>query len=199
VFGKRTQPGKEEPVRIPTIETERLTLREFDPQDVNRLAAILSDPEVMRYMPGGEARSREQSEAAWRSIVVHWERYGFGWWAVVCKADANIIGWCGLAMIDEPPETVDVEVAYLLARPYWGRGIATEGAHASLRYGFEELDLDRIIALAFPENVASRRVMEKNGLVYEKVVHLWGLDLVQYAIARDAFRPTGAAYTLHRK
>ena len=88
-------------------------------------------------------------------------------------------------------------MAYLFDRPYWGQGIGTEAAHASLRYGFEELKLDRIIALAVPENVGSWRVMEKNGLNFETRLHLWDLDLVKYGIARDAFRPVEGVYHLH--
>ncbi len=170
-------------MQIPTIKTARLTLRGFAPDDVDRLAAILGDPEVMRYMPGGKPWSREKSEAIWQNILDHWEQYGFGWWAVVCNADAELIGWCGLTYLDELSET---EVAYLLDKPYWGRGFATQAARASLNYGFEQRNLDRIIALAHIENGASRRVMEKIGMAYEKEIHLWGLDLAQYGIARDA-------------
>lgn len=185
-------------MQIPTIETARLTLRGFVPEDIDRLAVILSDSEVMRYMPGGEPRTREQSERALTGIFEHWEMHGFGWWAVVHRSDAELIGWCGLTMIDEPPVTVDVEVAYLLDRPYWNKGFATEGAHASLRYAFDELELQRIIALAIPENGASRRVMEKIGMQYEKDVHFWDLDLVQYFITRDEFQPGEAVYKLRR-
>jgi ribosomal-protein-alanine N-acetyltransferase len=180
-------------MQIPKIKTERLTLRGFAPKDLDRLVAILGTTEVMRYMPGGEPFSRERAQKTFNGIFDHWEQHGFGWWAVVCRADAQLIGWCGLTFVKELDET---EVAYLLDEPYWGRGYATEGARASLRYGFEKLQLDRIIALAHTENVASQRVMQKNRMLYETKLHLWGLDLVQYAIARDAFRPGEAAYAL---
>jgi RimJ/RimL family protein N-acetyltransferase len=185
---------KEKSMQIPQVETERLILRDFAPDDLDRLAAILGKAEVMRYMPGGEPFSRERAEKAFNNILGHWEQHGFGWWAVICHADAQLIGWCGLTFVGELGET---EVAYLLDEPYWGQGYATEGAQASLRYGFEELQLDRIIALAHTENFASQRVMQKNGMLYETKLHLWGLDLVQYAIARDAFQPGEVAYTLH--
>lgn len=182
-------------MQIPTIETDRLTLRGFVPDDLDRLAAILGDPEVMRYMPGGKPLPRQRAAANLKNILQHWDQRGFGWWAAICNADARLIGWCGLMFVDELAET---EVAYLLDRPYWSRGLATEAAHASLRYGFEELQLERIIALAHIKNIASRRVMEKNGMVYDKELHLWDLDLVQYAITRDAFRSGEALYTLRR-
>ncbi len=181
-------------MRIPTIETERLTMRGFTPDDLDRLAEVLSDPQVMRYMPGGRPLSREKAKANLRFILRHWDEHGFGWWAIINRADARLTGWCGLTYVDELSET---EVAYLFDRPYWGQGIGTEAAHASLRYGFEELKLDRIIALAVPENVGSWRVMEKNGLNFETRLHLWDLDLVKYGIARDAFRPVEGVYHLH--
>lgn len=181
-------------MQIPIIETDRLALRGFAPDDLNRLAEILSTPEVMRYMPGGKPMSRERAEANLRQILGHWEQHGFGWWAVVYRPDDRLIGWCGLGLVDELGET---EVAYLFDQPYWGKGIGTEGAHASLRYGFEELDLHRVIALAHTENIASQRVMQNNGMAYEGELHLWGLDLVQYAIAREAFQPREIVYTLH--
>jgi ribosomal-protein-alanine N-acetyltransferase len=180
-------------MQIPTIETERLTMRGFTPDDLDCLTEILSDPHVMRFMPGGRPLSREKAEANLRFILRHWDEHGFGWWAVIHRADARLTGWCGLTYVDELSET---EVAYLFDRPYWGQGIGTEAAHASLRYAFEELSLDRIIALAVPENVGSWRVMEKNGLTFETRLHLWDLDLVKYGIARDAFRPAEGVYHL---
>jgi RimJ/RimL family protein N-acetyltransferase len=183
----------EKMIPIPIIETDRLTLRGFTPHDLDRLAEILSDPDVMRFMPGGQPFTRERTEANLKSILRHWDEHGFGWWAVIHNADACLIGWCGLTYL---PELSETEVAYLYDRPYWNKGIGTEAAQASLRYGFEELELDHIVALAVPENIGSRRVMEKNSLVYETQLHLWGLDLAKYAITRDAFRPSDSTYTL---
>ena len=173
---------------VPTVETGRLVLRGFVAEDLDPLAQILSDPEVMRYMPGGKPLPRERAERTLQGILHHWEQRGFGWWAVVYGSDARLIGWCGLGHVDELDA---VEVAYLLDRPYWGRGVATEGARASLRYGFEQLQLERVIALAHIENIASQRVMQKNGMTYEADLHLWGLDLVQYAVTRAGFPAEG--------
>jgi len=177
------------------IETARLILRPFAPEDLDRLAAILADPGVVRYLPGGNPRTREQTDKTLQFIIGHWEQYGFGWWAITHKASRELIGWCGLKLIDT---TREVEVLYLFARPYWGRGYATEAASASLRYGFQELGLDRIIALAVPENVVSRRVMEKLGMQYERTANYYNLDLAVYAITRQAFHPGQAAYILTR-
>jgi RimJ/RimL family protein N-acetyltransferase len=172
----------------PIIETERLNLRRFAQDDIDRLAEILGDPVVMRYMPGDEPWPREWAERELRNLIEHWGRHGYGRWAVVDREDDRMIGWCGLAFL---PELNETEVAYLLDKDYWNRGYATEAARISLRYGFEEAGLDQIIALAFPENAASIRVMEKIGMRYEKMTHVWRLDLVHYEITRDMYRQLG--------
>ncbi len=174
----------------PIVETERFTLRGFVSEDIDRLAEILSDPLVMRYMPGDEPWPREGAERELSGILEHWGRHGYGRWAVVDREDGRMIGWCGLGFL---PEIGETEVAYLLDKDYWNRGYATEAARISLGYGFEEAGLDRIIALAFPENAASRRVMEKIGMACKDMIHIWKLDLVIYSITRDVYRAAGLA------
>ena len=168
----------------PIVETERFTLRGFESGDIDRLAEVLGDPMVMRYMPGDDPWPREAAERELDGIIEHWDQHGYGRWAVVDGGDGRVIGWCGLGFL---PEIGETEVAYLLDKDYWNRGIATEAARISLRYGFEEAGLGRIIALAFPENGASRRVMEKIGMVYDETIHIWKLDLVKYSITREAY------------
>ena len=171
-------------MKPPIVETERFTLRGFASEDLDRLAEMLGDPAVMRYMPGDEPWPREAAEKELNGIMGHWDRHGYGRWAVVDREGGGVIGWCGLGFL---PEIGETEVAYLLDKDYWNRGIATEAARISLRHGFEEAGLGRIIALAFPKNGASRRVMEKIGMAYEGMIHIWRLDLVIYSIVRDAY------------
>ncbi len=179
----------------PTLETPRLILRPFVPADLDRLAEILADPDVMRYLPGGAPRTREQSHKTLDFITDHWEQYGFGWWAVALKTTGELIGWCGLKLVETTGET---EVLYMFAQSVWGQGYASEAARASLRYGFEELKLDRVIAVAVPENLASRRVMEKIGMQYQGIAFYYNSDLACYSISRQAFEPGGVTYLLHR-
>jgi RimJ/RimL family protein N-acetyltransferase len=173
------------------IETERLVLCQFRLEDLDALVQLRADPEVMRYI--GD-QSREKVEQRLRYYISHYESHGFGMWAVIDKSTGAMAGWCGLVFLDETPE---VEVGYGVARDYWGRGLMTEAARASLRYGFERAGLPRIVAVAMPEHTASRRIMEKLGMRYEKNVFHYGHDLVYYAIGREDFQPDGSFYLLH--
>jgi RimJ/RimL family protein N-acetyltransferase len=123
----------------------------------------------------------------------HWPKHGFGDWAVTGKANGQLIGHCGLNFV---PEVGEVEVDYSLAKAYWGQGIATEAARASVRFGFETLRLERIIALADPQNIASWRVMEKVGLTYQKEVFFFGMQLVYYQIQLGEHRADKRVYRI---
>ena len=167
----------------PSIETERFFLRPFAPGDLDALAAIYADPEVMAYLLGGP-RTREQSRARLHEMIAHWGQHGFGLWAVVCKRTQCLLGECGLRRLDDSDE---VELHYVFAKPHWGKGLATESAGAVLHHGFETLSLDRVIAFALPENAASFRVMRKLGMAFERNGGFRGAHVVYYALGRDAY------------
>ncbi|MBV9211813.1 MAG: GNAT family N-acetyltransferase [Acidobacteria bacterium] len=164
------------------LETPRLLLREFTMEDLDELAALRSDPLVMKYI--GE-QSREKVTKRLRYYISSYEQHGFGVWGVMLKGETKLIGWCGLMFLEETPE---VEVGYGIAKDYWGRGLMTEAAAASLNHGFNTVGLERIVAVALPENTASRRIMEKLGMKYEKNTHHYGFDCVYYAVTRDEFK-----------
>ena len=177
----------------PAVETERLILRQFVPDDQERLLALLSDPEVIRYMLPGRPPTREEMENILPSIRRHWERHGFGRWAVVRKDTLEFVGYGGLRLLVDTPEVV-----YHLARRYWGRGLATEMAKASLAFGFGEHGFDSIVAVAMPENTASLRVMEKVGMSREGAREYFGMSLTQYRITRGEYRPDASLYVVRR-
>ncbi|MEK6321261.1 MAG: GNAT family N-acetyltransferase [Acidobacteriota bacterium] len=181
---------------MPEIETARLLLRMFTADDLDDLSLIYADAEVMKYL-SGHPLTREETASWLNYFPAGWEQYGFGWWGVIFKERGELIGHGGLQFIHVTPE---VEVTYGLAREYWGMGLASEAARACLRYGFEELKLDRIYALADPPNVASHRVMARVGMTYEKTEYYkddhYDGDLVYYAISRDEHRPDGSQYSL---
>jgi ribosomal-protein-alanine N-acetyltransferase len=151
------------------IETERLLLRRFTPEDAADNYRIYTDPENMRFM-GRQPDSVEFERYYIRKhIADYYDKHGFGLWAAVLKEDNRLIGRCGL-LYQEVEGTREVEVSYLLDRHYWGRGLATEAARETVRFGFERYKFPRIVALINPENVASVRVAEKVGMRYERVV-----------------------------
>lgn len=181
-------------MELPEIETERLLLRQFTPADLDEYTRIIfADPDVTRFLPRRDIPPRQRAERVLNYFSEHWLKHGYGDWAVTDRAHAGLIGHCGLNFI---PEAGEVEVEYSLAKSYWGRGIATEAAQASVRYGFEALQMERIIALADPQNIASRRVMEKVGLVYQKEVFFFGMQLVFYQIMRQQFRAGNLPYRI---
>ncbi|MEG4580856.1 GNAT family N-acetyltransferase [Microcoleus sp. MON1_C5] len=165
------------------IETARLYLRQFTPDDLDDLYRIYSDPEIMKYLSG--VRTREATEIAIYTMLKRWEENNFGMWAVVHKIDGKMIGRCGLCFLDG---TSEVELGYALDKVYWNQGLATEASLASLNYGFEILKLDRIVAIARPENIASQRVIQKVGMKYEKNAHYYETDVVYYSISRQSYQ-----------
>ena len=116
----------------PTVETARLRLRVFDTEsDLPAIAVALANPKVVRHLPGGNPRTRDQARAILAHAVTHWQTYDFGWWAVTDRSDDTVLGWCGLNHLKEVDE---VEVLYLFDEPHWAKGYATEAARASIRF-----------------------------------------------------------------
>ena len=165
------------------IDTARLHLRQFTPGDLDELFPIFSDPEVVKYMKTVDPVSREETERALLSIIKHWEKHGFGRWAVIHKETKRLIGYGGLRNLYGMPELV-----YLLAKRFWNMGLATELATACLKWGFEKRPFERIAAITRPEHAASRRVMEKIGMSYEKDITYQGVEVVQYTISRETYQ-----------
>lgn len=174
---------------LETLETERLRLRPFSLDDVDSYyERISSDAAVMRYLPGGKPRQRADSQWVVSYFMRHADLHGFGVWAVEEKSSGMFIGHAGLEYI---PGAQDVEVAYTLARSYWGRGFATEAAAASLSYGFEALNLTEIYGLAFPQNAASQNVMRKLGMDYLGITErFYGSELACFHLTREQYLKT---------
>jgi ribosomal-protein-alanine N-acetyltransferase len=161
------------------LETERLYLRRPTLDDLPGLIRIWGDPEVTRYLPSRRPIPLERTRVGLESFIRHWEMHGFGPWSLFHKPDAAWIGYAGLRYL---PESLDVELLYALDRAWWGEGLTSEAARRAVQYGFERLALEKIVALAFPENLASIGVMKNAGMVYERDTHLFGHDLVCYSI-----------------
>lgn len=164
------------------IETERLRLRMLRDSDLDDLAALFADPDVMRYVGNGRPTDRAEAEKALASIVAHWEREGFGRWAIEDKHTNEFVGYGGLRSLFGTPEVV-----YHFAKRYWGKGFATEMARASLNFGFKVKGFDRIVAIAKPGNAASIHVMDKIGMHFEMQTSYYDIEVVQYEISGDEF------------
>lgn len=144
------------------LETERLTLRRVTMADLDDMARINNNPAVMRYIGDGSVWTRAQSKTRIRRILKVYDIFpGLGLWIGEEKASSRFVGAYALIYI---PKTVEVEVGYRLEMSSWGRGLATEGARALVRYGMFGLGLDRVVGLTHPDNDASKRVLMKAGL-----------------------------------
>jgi RimJ/RimL family protein N-acetyltransferase len=145
------------------IRTERLWLRPWRANDREPFARMNADPRVMECFPA--LLSREESDASVDRALAHFAEHGFGVWAVELPGVARFIGYVGLwRPTIQTHFTPCVEIGWRLAYEYWGRGLATEGALASLEFGFKELRLEEIVSMTAPANLRSRRVMEKIGM-----------------------------------
>ena len=148
------------------LRTKRLCLRRWRPEDREPFAVLNRDPRVMEFLPA--PLSPEESGAMIDRLEAHFQRHGFGLWAVEVPGVAPCIGFIGLSVPGfETDFTPCVEVGWRLAAEHWGRGYATEGARAALAFGFEQLGLDEVVSFTVPDNLRSRRVMEKLGMAHK--------------------------------
>jgi RimJ/RimL family protein N-acetyltransferase len=152
---------------VKILETKRLYLRHLERSDLDGLFALYSDPEIRRYFPEGTLNYEETKDELEWFLNGHPDHPELGLWATIHKETERFIGRCGLL-----PWTIDgrfeVEVAYLLAKPYWGQGLGTEAAQAIRDTGFEKLGLSRMVCLIERENLASIKVAQKIGMTFEK-------------------------------
>ena len=162
-------------------ETPRLVLRRFTPADLDFLAELFADPEVMRFSLG--VRNRAASRLWLDHAIASYAENGWGHWAAVTRDDGRTIGFCGLKAWDVEGRR-EVEIGYRFAPAFWGRGLATEAAAAARDAGFGRYGLERLVSLIEAENVASWRVAEKVGMSYERDVEMWGQRLRLYAVHR---------------
>jgi RimJ/RimL family protein N-acetyltransferase len=174
------------------VEGQRLFLRHFHVADLDAMADLFGDPEVMRFGPGPQSRDWVQR---WLRgcLEDYYQKWGFGLWAVVHKPDRRVIGFCGLTRFDDIDGRPEIEIGYRLARAFWGRGLATEAARAARDYAFGVLVLPRLVSLIDPGNRASLRVAEKNGLRYEKDVIFHASPRKLYVIHHAELAQPGAA------
>jgi RimJ/RimL family protein N-acetyltransferase len=182
------------------LETSRLTLRRLTEADEDNLVELNSDPQVMRFIGGGEPPSREEVRDRILPILFgFYERFeGFGFWAADETSTGRFLGWFHFRPHKNAPPG-EIELGYRLRRPAWGKGYATEGSRALIRKGFTEFGVERVVAETMAVNLGSRRVMEKAGLTLVRTFHRDGLDsvegfehgVVEYALTKDDWTREG--------
>jgi [ribosomal protein S5]-alanine N-acetyltransferase len=169
------------------LTTPRLILREMSLDDLDFVAAMLADPEVMQFYP--KCYSREEAKMWVARQMNRYAQHGHGLWLVLGKATSQPVGQVGLVS-QQVRGVEEKEVGYLIHRPFWRRGFATEAARACRDYTFEVLGRQRVIALIRPENVPSQEVARKLGLQPEpdRVQH-GGFEHMVFSLSRDAGKP----------
>ncbi len=150
------------------IETERLLLRPWQKCDLEPYRQMCSDPCVMRWIGDGSTRTTDNCREVIQEFTEEWSANGFGPFALETRDDRHFIGFCGLMTPNFLPEILPaVEIGWRLARPMWGKGLATEAAKAALSFGFDHAGLDRIVSIHQIGNDASARVMTKIGMDFD--------------------------------
>lgn len=150
----------------PTIETKRLVLRQWCSTDLEPLSRLNADPRVMEYFPS--VLTYEESQALLQREYNHIEEHGWGKWAVALKETGELIGRIGLEEVDfQVSFSPNIELGYRLAFEHWSKGYASEGASAVLKYGFNRLGLNEIIAFTPVQNLRSQLVMQRIGMYHD--------------------------------
>lgn len=160
--------------------TERLFFRHFQKTDLHAVIELNRDPEVMRYFP--ELKSIDEISLDFkRYLKYHLEHPGYGYWHTSFTHRGRH-EFAGFFLVKILPETGETEIGYRLLPKYWGRGLATEGARAMVDYSLRNLRVDKVVGVASPENLASRRVLEKAGLEFRKYDRFYQVQCAYYSL-----------------
>jgi RimJ/RimL family protein N-acetyltransferase len=172
-----------------TLETSRLILRPFRHEDIERLVELMANPDFMRFSLG--PNTREKTHGVLQKFL-SWQQADLpSPFAVVLRENNDLLGYCGFLHHDELPR--EVEIGYRLDPAYWNRGLITEAARAVRDYAFAGLTLPRVISLIHPENIPSRRVAQKIGLIPEKEITFRGFPTTVFALSREQWQATSGA------
>lgn len=167
---------------VETLRTDRLVLRMLREEDLDEYAAMAADPEVTRHLGDGSTLSRADAWRQMAMILGHWRLRGYGMWAAEEISTGRLAGRIGFF---NPEGWPGFELGWTLAREFWGRGYATEGARAALEYAFTEMNRERVISLIRPANAPSIRVAERLGEKLDGTVDLLGSEALVYAVTRE--------------
>ncbi|HWO74634.1 MAG TPA: GNAT family protein [Bacillus sp. (in: firmicutes)] len=179
---------------FPILETDRLILRQVTKDDASSLLKYLSDQEVMKYVGLEPFKSIEDAldEISWYQSIFE-KKTGIRW-GITIKNNGEVIGSCGFLKVVS--QHYRSEIGFELSREYWGKGIASEAFEAIIRYGFEEMNLQRIEALIEPPNIPSQKLVERHGFIREGLLRNYEFtggkfdDLYMYSLLKQDFNKT---------
>jgi ribosomal-protein-alanine N-acetyltransferase len=164
------------------LETPRLILRPFAADDLDRMTQLMVNKDFMRFSMGPMTREQTQS---FLDKVIGWDRDGMpSQFAMIVRSSETLVGYCGF-FPQEVDGKMEIEIGYRLRRDFWNRGLATEAARTVRDHSFRDLKLERVISLIHPENHASRRVAEKNGMILERETIFRSFPTFVFAITRQ--------------
>lgn len=166
------------------FETERLWFRELTGDDAEEMYLLNADPEVVRYTGDAPYKCIEEARQFYSNYKPY-QQYGCGRWATILKETHEVLGWCGLKY---DPKKDEVDLGYRFHKKHWGKGYATESSIGSLRYGFDVLKYEVIVARAMHGNLASIKVMQKLGMKYLEDFDFDGHSGVCYEIYKKDFK-----------
>lgn len=167
------------------IETQRLFHRKFTREDLPWLIENRTPPAVNRYLGGPSMQNPESLSKRLDFYIECYDSVGVGMCAMGLKDTGELIGASGLQPLED---TGEIEVGYSLAEKYWRQGYGYETAMGWIKYGFDVMELDRIVAVCHPDNTGSYKIMEKCGMRYEKTEPHYGQDCFYYSIERADLR-----------
>ncbi len=165
-------------------DTDRLAFRKWNAEDLDQFHAICSDPQVMQFVGDGQAWSKARTGQFIQLAIDTLQENGYCQWAVIHKANQEMIGFCGFVNTD-----TDSEIGWRLAPEYWGQGLATEAARAILKHGIQTLGFQRVIATVQAKNMASIRVIEKLGMTLERSFDRDGREVLLYSADAGCLSP----------
>lgn len=168
------------------LETNRLILKTPELSDLDNLFALRSDPEVMKYIgKRGATQTREEVKKFLDLAIPYQEKHGFGFCSVFEKENGEFVGQAGLFHLGFDDKQPEIEVGYRLHKKFWGKGYATELAKALIYWGFQHLSVTHLVGVAYPENLSSRRVLEKAGMDFTRNEEYYGIEVCRYDIYKN--------------
>lgn len=171
------------------VETDRLILREFREEDAPGLLRLNSNPDVIKYLHLEPIKNVAEAMKEVEWVTSQYPKNKIGRWIMLEKATGEFMGWTGLKLEDmEMNGQQDFyDVGYRMLPEFWGKGYATESAIASVKYGFEEMNLKKINAAAHSENLASRKVLQKAGLSEKEIFPIFDFEAYWYEITHEEY------------